>query len=350
MKKSIWTVLMATLIVGLIGMSFADMNSKLELGTNEANIELEIAKVDTEDQDVEMTGASNIDMDKEEDDTQGTSVEESTEVLLSVNSADSSGREVSSYGSTIGNLMQTTYKKGTTQLDVKTIQQALDAEGFFDHDEYTAYYGDITEEGVKAFQTEYGIESDGIVGTETIDKFVELGYVDNNVSISRAGSRVGSTKLYGNPISWYDVRDTFDRQESILLIEDFYTGVTFQVMMTYGSNHLDIETLTVEDTETVKALWGGEFNWERRPVLVHFEGNVYAASMNGMPHAGLDSQPEGEWVDGRSAGFGYGYNFDAVKGNGIDGHFCLHFKDSKLHTKDKVDSRHQEAVMIAAGL
>ena len=45
-----------------------------------------------------------------------------------------------------------------------------------------------------------------------------------------------------------------------------------------------------------------------------------------MPHAGLDSAPAVNYVSGRSAGYGYGQNLDAIKNNGADGVMDLHFK------------------------
>lgn len=247
---------------------------------------------------------------------------------------------------TVGNLSKPSYRNGTNHSDVITIQKVLDAEGCFDYDGYTTYYGSVTEKGVKAFQAKYGIEADGVVGKTTIKKFVELGYVTNDMSVSRG---VGS-KQYGEIISWYDIRGTFTRGETVLKIEDFYTGRTFDILVTYGTNHADVEPLTAQDSATVKSLWGGEFGWDRRPVLVHYNGEVYAGSMNGMPHAGLENKPEGEYVSNRSGNFGYGYNMDLVKGNNVDGVICLHFKDSKLHAGNKSDARHQQAVRIAAGL
>ena len=34
--------------------------------------------------------------------------------------------------------------------------------------------------------------------------------------------------------------------------------------------------------------------------------------------------------------------------NNFDGHFCIHFKNSKTHGTDKVDSEHQNCVNKAA--
>ena len=135
------------------------------------------------------------------------------------------------------------------------------------------------------------------------------------------------------------------------VIEDVYTGKRFNIKRTFGTNHADIETLTKADTEVMKQIWGG-FTWERRPVIVHVAGRRLAASVAGMPHAGKDSAPNLAYTGGRSAGYGYGINLDAVKGNGMDGHFDLHFRGSRRHAdgriKATVDSVHQAAIDIAA--
>jgi len=248
--------------------------------------------------------------------------------------------------SVLGNLSLDMYKKGMSHSDVITLQKALENEGVFTYDEYTAFYGDVTEDSVKKFQEKYGIEPDGVVGSGTIDQLEALGYVSTNVVVSRSNGE----KRSGEYIRWSDMQELITKGKSVFTVQDFYTGTTFNVIAAYGGVHADVETLTAADSQIVKQLWGGDYTWVRRPVLVYFEGRVFAASMNGMPHAGLENKPEGEYIYNRSAGFGYGYNFDSIKGNRIDGHFCLHFRDSKLHSNRKVDSKHQAAVRVAAGM
>ncbi len=260
--------------------------------------------------------------------------------------SDERAKSVEAITGVLGNLSLNMYKKGISHSDVITLQKALEKEGVFNYDEYTAFYGDVTEESVMSFQEKYNIEPDGVVGPGTIDKLKELGYVSVNVVVSRSNGE----KRFGEYIRWEDMQELITKGKSVFTIEDFYTGQTFNVIAAYGGVHADIETLTAADSQIVKQLWGGDYTWVRRPVLVHFQGRVFAASMNGMPHAGLENKPEGEYIYDRSAGFGYGYNFDSIKGNKIDGHFCLHFRDSKLHSNRQVDSKHQVAVRIAAGM
>jgi peptidoglycan hydrolase-like protein with peptidoglycan-binding domain len=247
----------------------------------------------------------------------------------------------------IGNLDYDSYENGDRSPDIKILQKALAQEVIFDSDEYTNFFGDVTEDSVKAFQKKYNLQIDGVVGKGTIDKLKELGYITNNNVVSRGGKINGR---YGEYLSWSKVKKMVNMKNTVLTIEDFYTGRRFKVMASYGSSHIDIEMLTAKDSSIVKQLWGGSYSWSRRPVLVYINNRVIAASMNGMPHAGREDSPEGATVSNRSGDFGRGYNYDYIKGNNISGVACLHFKDSTLHKANRVDPEHKKAIMTAAGL
>ena len=253
------------------------------------------------------------------------------------------------------------YKQGNAYNDLPALQAALHSEGLFKA-QYSTNFGEATLASVKAFQTKHGLTVDGVAGKSTLAKLRDLGYICDPMqqemkpegepeplskSVEVVSRSAGGRN--GIPIDWYAIKPQFKAGKTTLTIEDYKTGVQFKVQVSYAATvHADIETLTKQDSETVKRLWGG-YSWDRRPVLVHFNGEVYAASMNGLPHAGLDSEPEGITVNGRSAGYGKGYNFDDIKGNGIDGHFCLHFAGSRTHGSNQIDDKHQANIRIAAG-
>lgn len=109
-------------------------------------------------------------------------------------------------------------------------------------------------------------------------------------------------------------------------IRDIETGLVFQVRRHRGDAHADVEPLTAEDTETLRAVYGGEWSWKRRAVVATVQDQAIAASINGMPH-------------------GWGDLFD----NQFVGHFCLHFTGSRVHTTWRVDDGHQLMVLKAAG-
>jgi len=246
----------------------------------------------------------------------------------------------------VGTITKDMLIPGDRHQDVILLQKVLVQEGLLVADQATDVYDNHTEAAVLAFQEKYELKADGVAGMETIAKMIQLGYV-NQVQIV---SRQSSERRFGEYLSWPTVMEMIDKGKTVFVIEDFNTGTTFKMLAAYGGVHSDVEPLTLQDAHTIKILWGGEYSWVRRPVLVHLNGRVIAASLNGMPHAGMDDKPEGQYINVRSGGYGYGYNFDTVKGNDFDGHLCLHFKDSRLHANRKIDSKHQKNVRIAAGL
>jgi hypothetical protein len=145
----------------------------------------------------------------------------------------------------------------------------------------------------------------------------------------------------------------FDRVEEIFgigiiaKVTDVATGTSFKVERTYGHNHADVETLTKEDTQVLLDIIGGKWNWDRRAVIVEVNGYRLAASMAPMPHAGLDEAPEDIWVEDRSDGYKAGYNLDRIKENDMEGHFDIHFYQSRTHGTDTVNQQHQDMVLEA---
>lgn len=154
----------------------------------------------------------------------------------------------------------------------------------------------------------------------------------------------GKTEL----LDWWKGGSSAFPRNSTATVKDLYTGKTFKIKRTMGTNHADCEALTLEDTNIIKSIWGG-FSWERRPVHVLINGRVLAASMSAMPHAGIDSAPAYQVVNNRSGDYGRGENLDVIKGNGMDGHFDIHFLNSTRHKDSKVDPQHQAAIKVAAG-
>lgn len=133
--------------------------------------------------------------------------------------------------------------------------------------------------------------------------------------------------LCGEYLAWEEANKLFPKKANAQLI-DFETGMRFRVQRRGGTYHADVQPLTAEDTATMKAVYNGEWTWKRRAVIVQLDsGQIIAASMNGMPH-GLGN----------------------IKGNDFNGHFCLHFKDSKTHCSGKVDAAHQLMIWKSAGI
>ena len=199
-----------------------------------------------------------------------------------------------------------TSKKGDSGTKVTALQQALKIKGY-----YTAAidgkYGDNTVAAVKAFQKAKKLSQDGVAGNETIKALFGKNAADYDFPTER--------------LDWFNGGRAKFPQGVHFEVKDIATGKTFTCYHLFGSNHLDAEPLTASDTATMKSIYGGEWSWARRAILVKYNGHVYAASMNGMPHGSYD-----------------------IKDNNFPGQFCIHFYGSKTHGSDKVDAEHQKCV------
>lgn len=83
-----------------------------------------------------------------------------------------------------------TLHPGTSNSDVKELQQKLKNKGYFTYGTTTNYYGSITTSAVKSFQRANGLSADGIAGPATFNKL--LGSGSSSISSSSL-LRVGST-------------------------------------------------------------------------------------------------------------------------------------------------------------
>jgi len=154
---------------------------------------------------------------------------------------------------------------------------------------------------------------------------------------------------YGELLDWWTEARYVIPLNATFEAVDFYTGRSFKAKRTTGALHADCETLSWADTEAMKSIWGGNFSWLRRPVIIKINGRQIAASATAMPHAGNDAVAADAWADWRSGDYGAGPNYDYIKNNGMDGHFDIHFLNSTRHSDGKVDVEHQKQINIAAG-
>ncbi len=257
-------------------------------------------------------------------------------------------------------------RAGMTGEDVRALQEMLEAAGF-EVGGPDGVFGPETLRAVKEFQRAHDLHVDGIVGAETwsrlsaqaaeasaktytvrrgdtlseiaerfgvsVRELVRVNSIADPSSI-RVGQELripagdGSTsrggRLLAEVLPWERVARLFS---GVARVTDVRTGLSFRVRRRGGHLHADVEPLTSEDAATMKKAYGGEWSWERRPIVVQIGARQIAASMNGMPHGG-----------------------ESVKGNGFPGHFCIHFAGSRLHANGKVDPEHQACVQEAAGL
>ncbi len=235
-------------------------------------------------------------------------------------------------------------KKGMRGTYVKNLQTDLKTLGFF-YVSPTGYFGSITKTSVIKFQKKYKLQVDGIVGPQTHSTIDKLLGRTRSTTIASRSSSLNRNLL----VPWFDNAENILYRGATAKIIDVDTGLSFSIKRTYGYNHADCETLTASDTAIMKKIYGGQWSWSRRAIIVVVNGRRLAASMAGMPHAGREDLKSDIWVDGwRTGGYGDGYNFDRVKGNNMSGHFDVHFLNSKTHGTNRVDEGHQAMVQKAS--
>ena len=207
-------------------------------------------------------------------------------------------------------------KSGMSGEAVLKAQTELQKRGFFVGTP-TGDYGSKTTKAVQDFQTAAKVEADGVLGEQTL----ALLYGDNDIkaTISQASQVKGRVQL----IEWSKVNSMIPRGAEYKII-DVRTGISWNERRLGGWLHIDTEPLTKEDTAKMKRVYGGSWSWNRRAVWVVYDGTVFAASINGMPHAG-----------------------QAISGNDFDGHHCIHFYKSKGHGSRKQCPKHQACVLAA---
>jgi LysM repeat protein len=115
-------------------------------------------------------------------------------------------------------------------------------------------------------------------------------------------------------------------------LKDLGTGKSFKVKYMAGSNHSDVEPLTLTDTNIMKSIYGSWswYNTHKRPMVLYFtKGSInyqMAVSLTAMPHGG-----------------------ETIPNNGFDGHTDLYFYNSLGHSDPVIDPFHQANILKANG-
>lgn len=250
------------------------------------------------------------------------------------------------------NLMQ----EGDENSYVTSLQKDLIKLGYLNTNA-TGFYGPATKAAVTKLQRDYGYLADGIAGSATLGLISDLKNGNGaKVAVKAASAEVSATgqdksekkPQDGYMLDWFsEVEKIWGRGENAT-VYDIETGKSFNIKRTYGTNHADCETLTKADTAIMKEIYNGTWSWERRAVIVKVDGYEIAACMTGYPHAGMDKYQANKVISSRSGGYSRGTNFDAVKGNNMNGVFDIHFLNSRNHYNNKVDTKHQAKIKEAA--
>ena len=250
-------------------------------------------------------------------------------------------------------------KEGMEGSTVTALQKNLVKLGFLTAAP-TGYFGEATAAAVAKLQKKYGYQPDGMAGSSTqalITKLINGKTSTTEVKAevktavktevkteTKTETKTASTTNFKLP--WSKASKTFAIGKTAT-VYDIETGLSFKVKRTYGHNHADCEALTSKDTAMMKKIFGGEWSWDRRAVIITVGDVKIAASMAGMPHAGSDKYTANRYISSRSGGYGRGENLDAVKGNNMSGHFDIHFYGSRTHGTNRTDSKHQSMVRKA---
>ena len=204
-----------------------------------------------------------------------------------------------------------TCSRGDSGDAVRKVQKRLIALGYL-QGSADGSYGNMTMNAVKAFQQRNGLKVTGNVNSNTLAK---LNSSNAKKAVSDSSSSRGTERL-----NWFKGGSNTIPKGATFKVKDCKTGKVFTCKRWSGYNHLDAEPLSYSDTQTILGIVG-HWTWKRRPILVKYNGHVYAASMNAMPHG-----------------------TSTISNNGFDGHFCIHFYKSKTHGSGQVDSAHQTCV------
>jgi len=130
----------------------------------------------------------------------------------------------------------------------------------------------------------------------------------------------------GEAGDWFSEIDAAFAVGDTVTITDFNTGKSFKMTRTGGIGHADVEPPDADEYDAYISCFGGEPNWEKRPVIVSIGGTDYAASL-----------------------FGNELGEDTIPNNTMAGHTCLYFTGSVSDALGFVDKEHAAQVLIASG-
>ena len=248
-------------------------------------------------------------------------------------------------GSSNASSSSSVLREGDESDAVKSMQKLLIAAGYLKTDA-TGFFGTATAAAVRAFQKDHGLTADGIVGASTM---ALLNKSSQNTGSSSDSSSSGSSSSdpaesagtpeipqESTPVEDTQVRngviledwwsgkiDTIIKRGQTFTVTDVLTGRSFTCARYGGENHLDAEPYTAADS----AIYFDIFcttTWSARAIWLTFDGQTYAAAMNGMPHGG-----------------------QKITTNNFNGQFCIHFLNSRTHGGDRVNDDMQARIMEA---
>ncbi len=193
----------------------------------------------------------------------------------------------------------------------------------------TRFISHIVQQGENAWtiSNRYGIPLRELLAVNNLSESSQFSIGQRiRVPVYAIPVRITPGPQYGEYLDWFtEVQYLFPIGKQAEII-DFATGKRFKIERTIGASHADCEPLTSYDSQVIKELWGGNYSWVTRAILVVVDGRKIAASMTSKPHS-----------------------IEYIENNNFNGHFDIHFKNSRRHVDDAIDEYHQDKVRISAG-
>lgn len=197
----------------------------------------------------------------------------------------------------------------------------------------TGIYQSMTANAAKKFQQKHTMDdgtpmiADGTIGAQSMEILFrhDVARADIAASIPIGSSREGNPVPAGELVSWEQVQAMLELNASYT-ITDYNTGETFSMVYVGGEHHAEMECADAFNAGIFREVFGGEYNYSKRPVVISIGDRSIAASLYGWPH--------GE---------------DHYGGNEMDGHTCLFFDGSLSHVGGLPDAEHTEMIYQAAG-
>ena len=235
-----------------------------------------------------------------------------------------SDNAINSKGSTTVDLNTSqTLKQGDNGPQVKALQNALKKLGYYTN-ALDSDYGYRTTAAVSDFQRANKLTVNGVANPATLRKLLSSSAVSKSEAEKKEEAEKEPT-YKTERLDWFKNGYKVFSKRAIIEIKDVRTGLVFKAQVLYGTNHLDAEPLTKADTAILLKINGGvDFTWHRRPMLVKYNGHVYASSIYSEPHGD-----------------------QSIYDNNFDGQFCLHFYGSKTHGTGEVKADHQACIAEA---
>lgn len=227
-------------------------------------------------------------------------------------------------------------RQGSTGVAVQRVQMRLRELGYL-HFKPTGSFKAMTVKATIAFQqmqvTPEGgyVAADGEAGEQTqsilFSARARRASIPANVTIPIGPSLRGNPSVKGTLVTWDKVSTQLNINKSYKIF-DFNTGKSFRIIYVGGEKHAEAECATKEDTAVFLEIFGGKYNFSKRPAVLQIsDDKLIAASIFGCPH--------GE---------------DKVAGNDMEGHFCIFFDGSRSHVGNVTDVEHQKQIYTAAGM